>query len=224
MLDNKRIPRSMKGLVRDRIAEIIKKGFLSQDEQLDFEEKSNAQVFVERALPWAAMDESPRVNVSYAKMELDESASSAHWQHHDYTFNVDVILGKAHEVDETYQLFEGDTQAAIGLAEITNVVYMILMAGENDNLGFPRKIGDRLVGDVAQQFITSEEVFQPANADGTQIQVIGSRLVVQVRTRVEPFDVDGVPLVEMLHEYCEANVGKLGEVLIIVSEEEEDGN
>ncbi len=220
MLSKNVIPRSMKGLVRDRLAEILKKGFELQDAQLPAKSKHDVDVFVERSLPWLGMQDQPRINVSYAKMDLDSSASSEHSQIHDYVYNVDVITGKTHEIDERYLIQEGDTQAAIQLAEVTNVAYMVLMAGENDNLGFPRKTEDgQFIGNIAQQFITGEEVFQPANADGTQIQVIGSRLTVAVRACVQPFDVEGVPLVEILSEYCEARIGKLGEVLINFSEE-----
>ncbi len=225
MLSKKIIPRSMKGLIRDRIGEVIKKGFSLQDAQLPAANKHGAEVFIERSLPWMGMQSQPRINVSYAKMDLDLSASSEHRQHHDYVYNVDVITGSAHEIDERFIIQEGDSKAAIELSEVTNAVYMILMAGENDNLGFPRQADDgTLIGNVAQQFVIGEEVFQPANADGTQIQVIGSRLIVTVRTSVQPFDIEGVPLVEILSEYCEARIGKLGEVIINFSEERNNGN
>ena len=209
---------SLKGFIRDRIAELITKGIEKQNELRDPTAKILAETFIERAIPWAGLSDKCRINVSYQKAEFDIAASSMANQQAKLTYFIDVIIEKAHEEDDQGIIDHGDVKAALELAEMTHIVYMVLMAHENRNLGFPVRIDNKPAALVSNQRFKEEQVFQPEYADGAQINVIGARLVMEVDTKLMPPVIDGSPLLEMLSEFCEVRFGKLGEVILLKKE------
>lgn len=214
-LSNEVITPSLKGFIRDRIAELIKKGIDNQNEQLGQNHQILAEVFIERAIPWAGLSDAFRVNVSYQKTEFDYSASNMANQQGKLIYYIDLVVDREHEETERGIIEHGDVKAALELAEFSNVIYMIIMAHENRNLGFPVRINNKPSALISNQKIKEEQVYQPQSFEGAQTNILGARLIMEVDTKLQPPVIDGEPLLEILSEFCEVKFGKLGEIILI---------
>ncbi|UKA27190.1 hypothetical protein IHC93_19905 [Photobacterium damselae subsp. damselae] len=216
-LKNELIGNSVKGFVRDKIGEIIRLGIDKQN-KLKPLNPTIANTFIERAIPWASSKGDARINVSYDKTTINPSSSNRLYQNGEMVFHIDVVIDKSNHENLSGGIDRGDELAAKELAELTNIVYMIVMAAENDTLGLPVRIDGVPAAVVTDRQITSEQVFQPEN-DSSVTHVIGARLSLSVTACLNPPDVDGVPLLEILAKFNRAGVGEIGEVLITYDED-----
>jgi len=169
------------------------------------------RVFLERAAPWGAFDDSPNasrltntpvINVTFASSSYDMSRSMSVGQQMCIgIFNIDCYAYQCATRASDGSWTPGDENASAEALRAARMCRNILMAGIYTYLG--------MQGIVARRYVQGFTLFQPAQDYHAVVNITAARLALQVEYLECAPQVQGVPLQSLALQVTRASDGQL---------------